>query len=57
MALLGPVGAETTMIGMHLHHKLSGIAGTVDAEVIHPDGSVLVRITDRWFEASELVAA
>ena len=40
-----------------LHHKHSGIAGTVDAEVIHPDASVLVRISDRGFEARELVAA
>lgn len=45
------------MVGMNLHHKRSGIAGTVDAEVIHPDASVIVRISDRWFEANELVAA
>lgn len=45
------------MVGMNLAHKHSGISGTVDAEVIHPDASVLVRIADRWFEASELVAA
>lgn len=44
------------MVGMNLHHKESGITGTVDAEVVHPDGSVMVRICDRWFEASELVA-
>lgn len=45
------------MIGMTLHHKLSGTVGIVDAEVIHPDATAMVRIGDRWFEASELVAA
>lgn len=45
------------MIGMNLHHKDSGISGTVDAEVIHPDGVVMVRIQDMWFDARSLVAA
>lgn len=45
------------MIGMNLHHKRSGITGTVDAEVIHPDGSVLVRIQDTWLDTKSLVPA
>lgn len=45
------------MIGMNLLHKQSGISGTVDAEVIHPDAAVMVRIRDMWFDARSLVAA
>lgn len=45
------------MIGMNLHHKLSGISGTVDAEVIHPDATVMVRIRDMWFDAQSLIPA
>jgi len=45
------------MIGMSLLHKRSGISGTVDAEVIHPDGAVMVRICDMWFDARSLVPA
>ena len=43
------------MIGMNLHHWQSNTSGIVDAEVIHPDGTALVRICDRWFEARSLV--
>lgn len=28
-------------------------AGRVDAEAVHPDGTVLVRINDKWFQLSE----
>lgn len=45
------------MVGMNLAHKLSGTVGTVDAEVIHPDASVMVRIRDMWFDAKSLVPA
>lgn len=45
------------MIGMKLHHKRSGITGTVDAEAIHPDAAVMVRIRDMWFDAASLVPA
>jgi hypothetical protein len=43
------------MIGMNLHHKPTDTKGTVDAEIIHPDGTAMVRICDRWFEAQSLV--
>jgi hypothetical protein len=42
------------MIGMNLHHKPTDTKGTVDAEAIHPDGVVLVRICDRWFDVRSL---
>ncbi|WP_275790526.1 hypothetical protein [Pararhizobium gei] len=45
------------MIGMHLHHPLSGISGVIDAESVQPDAIALVRINDHWFEARELVKA
>lgn len=45
------------MVGMSLLHKLSGIIGTVDAEAIHPDAAVMVRIRDMWFDARSLVPA
>lgn len=39
------------MIGQTLSAK--GERGVVDAEAIHPDGSVLVRINDKWFQLNE----
>jgi hypothetical protein len=44
------------MIGLRLRHPESNITGTVDAEAVHPDASVMVRIADMWFPAGELVA-
>lgn len=44
------------MIGQNLRHQ-SGVAGTVDAEVIHPDGRALVRINDHWFFADDMIVA
>lgn len=41
------------MIGMYLCHQPSGIVGTVDAAVVDPSGSALVRINDHWFFASD----
>jgi hypothetical protein len=45
------------MIGMTFVHEASGTKGTVDAEVIHPDGSVIVRICDQWFDIQLLRSA
>ena len=44
------------MIGMKLHHIASGTIGTISAESVHPDGSAVVRINDRWFDARDLTA-
>ena len=40
------------MINQNLQHA-SGITGTIDAVAVYPDGSALVRISDRWFLAAE----
>jgi hypothetical protein len=45
------------MIGMNLRCPITGIAGTVDAQVVQPDGKALARINDRWLFADGLVAA
>ena len=44
------------MIGMKLFHPLSGESGVIDAEVGQPDGTLLVRLNDRWFAARDMVA-
>ena len=40
------------MLGMNIRHT-SGVAGSIDAEAVSPDGSAVVRIADRWFPVSE----
>lgn len=45
------------MLGMNLHHSLSGITGIVDAVQVHPDGAALVRIDYHWFFAADCTAA
>jgi hypothetical protein len=48
---------ERDMIGMNLRCPITGITGTVDAQVVEPDGKALVRIADHWLEAEGLVPA
>ncbi|WP_411036147.1 hypothetical protein [Shinella sp. BYT-45] len=43
------------MIGMTLRCATTGIAGTVDAQAVQPDGKALVRINDHWLEVESLV--
>lgn len=40
-----------------VYHKLSGLFGAPDAEVVHPDGAVLWRIRDKWFFKKDCVNA
>jgi hypothetical protein len=41
------------MIGDLVMHALSAETGCIDAQVVHPDGRVLVRVNDHWFFAAE----
>jgi hypothetical protein len=45
------------MIGMNLRCPIGGITGTVDAQVVQPDGKGLVRIADHWLEVENLRGA
>lgn len=45
------------MIGMNLRCTMTGIAGTVDAQVVQPDGKAMVRINDHWLEVENLRGA
>ena len=42
------------MIGMNLRCPITGITGTVDAQVVQPDGKALARINDRWLDVESL---
>lgn len=41
------------MIGMNVSHP-SGVSGTVDATVVHADGSAFARVDDHWLPVEEL---
>lgn len=45
------------MIGMNLLHAKSGVAGTVDAVSVDPDGKSMCRIEDHWFFVDECTAS
>jgi hypothetical protein len=45
------------MIGMNLRCPITGITGTVDAQVVQPDGKGLARIADHWLEVENLRGA
>lgn len=32
--------------------RIAGMTGAVDAEAGQPDGTLLIRVNDKWFEAS-----
>jgi hypothetical protein len=42
------------MIGMNLRCPITGITGTVEAQVVQPDGKALARIADHWLDADGL---
>lgn len=48
---------EPDMIGMNLRCPITGITGTVDAQVVQPDGKALARIADHWLEVDNLRGA
>jgi len=48
---------ERHMIGMNLRCPITGIIGTVDAQVVQPDGKALARIADHWLEVENLRGA
>ena len=48
---------EPDMIGMNLRCPITGITGTVEAQVVQPDGKALARIADHWLDVENLRGA